>query len=166
MFVEMLTRKAEAVGGSVTAFSTRKTKLSQIDHTTGICTKKPLSQREHVFPDGNAVQRDLYSAFLARFVNDDTLDISQAELAWASAEPLLRRAMSRDSEQSVRGRGFCLPHVARGNADSVRTACTRNPKRCLCEVVDAVAAVQAAVGATKNTKQKAKRQEHREMLLI
>lgn len=154
MFIALLKRKAESVGGSVIEFSTHKTKLSQVDHTTGLYTKKPLSQRKHIFPDGSEVQRDLYSAYLARFVNDDSLDISQATAAWASSEPILRRAVSRDSGQSVRGEGFDLPHIIN---NGVRTACTRNPQRTLREVVDVVTTVQAVVRATKNAKKNASR---------
>ena len=53
----------------------------------------------HVFGDGatEPVQPDLYSAWLATCCDADKLDIRQAEPAWPTAEPLLRRAMSRGS---------------------------------------------------------------------
>jgi transposase len=94
MFISILKRKAESAGASVIEFSTYHTKLSQYDHTTGEFHKKPLSQRYHEFPDGTRVQRDLYSAWLARYVENDRLDASQLKSDWAAAEPLLRQAAS------------------------------------------------------------------------
>lgn len=110
MLIDILTRKAASAGGSVIAINTRKTALSQFDHLTGEYVKKPLSQRLHIFGDGRTepVQRDLYSAFLARHCDEDHLDIRQIQIAWPAAEPLLRRAMSR-SCQSANGTGLaCL----------------------------------------------------------
>ena len=118
MFVSMLLRKAESAGGTITEINTRKTRLSQFDHTTGIYVKKPLSQRTHFFGDGETapVQRDLYSAFLARCCGKDSLDISQVLATWPDSEPLLRRAMSR-SNKSASGCGFPLPHGPAVRAD-------------------------------------------------
>ena len=45
---------------------------SQYDHILDEKTKKTLSQRWHVLPDGRRIQRDLYSAFLL-YCADDTL---------------------------------------------------------------------------------------------
>ena len=81
--------------------------------------KKPLSQRIHHFGDGITapVQRDLYSAFLARHCGPETLDIRQAIEASPGAEPLLRRAMSRDL-QFASGCGLPLPRaIYRAGAD-------------------------------------------------
>jgi hypothetical protein len=91
-----LDRKAESAGGRVEEITTRSTRLSQFDHSTGTYTKKPLSQRTHFFGDGKTqpVQRDLYSAFLARCVVKNQLDIRQVHKAWPGAEPLLQRPVS------------------------------------------------------------------------
>ncbi len=118
-FVALLGRKARETGGGLIEISTRKTCLSQIDHTTGEYVKKPLSQRIHHFGDGITapVQRDLYSAFLARHCGPETLDIRQAIEAWPGAEPLLRRAMSGDL-QFASGCGLPLPRaIYRAGAD-------------------------------------------------
>jgi len=48
-------------------------------------------------------QRDLYSAFLAKYVHDDVLDIRQAEQAWPGAHLLLERAMSGLQHQAANG---------------------------------------------------------------
>lgn len=123
MFVSQLLRKAGSAGGEVTEIRTWNTKLSQFDHTTGEYVKKPLSQRVHIFGDGRTepVQRDLYSAFLARHCGEDCLDISQVQKAWPDTEPFLRRAMSKDNK-SASGCGFPLPHGTAVRAD-------RAPKR-------------------------------------
>jgi transposase len=101
MFVSQLTRKAANAGGSVEQINTRTTKLSQ----TCICgsvEKKPLKQRHHICLCGAEAQRDLFSAFLARYCHDDILDINQAKLAWSAAVPLLKRAMSRLTQTANR----------------------------------------------------------------
>ena len=95
LFMIVLQQKAKNTGGAVIEFSPYKTKLSQFDHTTGDYEKKPLSQWIHVFRDGSGqVQCDLYSAYLARFVHNDTLDVRKAASAFPAAKPLLRRAAS------------------------------------------------------------------------
>ena len=93
MFVSLLVRKAESAGGGVVELNTQKLKMSQYDHQTGVCTKKPLSQRWHDLGGSNLlVQRDCYSAFLAKNVEENQHKPSQLENSWATAEPLLRRA--------------------------------------------------------------------------
>ena len=100
LFVTMLRRKAESAGGAVIQFQTRSTRLSQYDHRSRSYLKKPLSQRWHTFEDGSRVQRDLYSAYLARFVDANTLDARQCEQHWPAAEPRLQRAASKATESA------------------------------------------------------------------
>jgi hypothetical protein len=139
MFVRTLERKAKAVGGQVVEIPASNTKLSQFDHTTGQYTKKPLSQREHVFGDGvtQPVQRDLYSAFLAFCCIANILDIRQVLEAWPTAEPLLRQAMS-GKNQSASGKTLCFPQGIALRAD-------RLSKKDIiqCEAVDVVAQARA-----------------------
>lgn len=97
LFVSLLRRKAENAGDEVVEFPTRSTKLSQ----TCLCgrvRKKPLSLRRHDCECGVHAQRDLFSAFLARFVTmergEAVVDMSRAIDAWRGAEPLLSHAMS------------------------------------------------------------------------
>jgi hypothetical protein len=113
MFVSMLSTKAEAAGGGVIEFNTRTTKLSQFDHMSGNYVKKPLSQRQHTFADGTVIQRDLYSAFLARFVDRDKLDARSATDAFPAAKLLLQRAASSEVEPA-RGLRFIVPQVQKG----------------------------------------------------
>ncbi|WP_434782915.1 transposase [Ferrovum myxofaciens] len=90
MFVEQLRRKAESAGGQLIDLHTWSLKMSQYDHTTGVFTKKPLSQRWHVLGDGSGVvQRDVYSAFLARCVMSNTHHPSHIETMWAAQKPVL-----------------------------------------------------------------------------
>jgi putative transposase len=90
MFVEQLRRKAESAGGKLIDLHTWSLKMSQYDHTTGVCTKKPLSQRWHVLGDGSGlVQRDVYSAFLARCVVSNTHHPSHIASMWAAQKPVL-----------------------------------------------------------------------------
>ena len=88
MFVSMLRRKAVNAGGEVNEFPTYNA-LSQVCHC-GLRKKKSLSMRWHQCECGVHAQRDLYSAFLARYVQDNTLDTSLASNAWPTVKPLLR----------------------------------------------------------------------------
>lgn len=146
LFVSTLKRKAASAGASVVEFATRTTRLSQVSHDTGEYVKKPLSQRWHVFADGSRVQRDLYSAWLARFVEQDRLDASQCALHWVAAEPLLRRA-ALGFNQSAIGVGFALPTVRKGvGADRPLQGEGRRT-----EAADAVAQARAAERSSSDT---------------
>jgi hypothetical protein len=95
--VALLRRKAERAGGELRDLDTWSLKLSQYDHTSGVCTKKALSQRWHVLADGSGVvQRDMYSAFLAACVTVDAdknaLHPSRIDKVWPAAQSLLGRA--------------------------------------------------------------------------
>ena len=85
LFVEILKRKAENAGGSVYEFKTYTTALSQMC-ICGLKKKKTLSQRFHSCDCGILAQRDLFSAFLALFVDNDTLDLKKASKAFSGVE--------------------------------------------------------------------------------
>lgn len=98
MFVAMMRRKAENAGGQLDEFPTRSTCFSQLC-LCGVKEKKPLSQRWHDCSCGvGPVQRDLFSAFLARQWDNGTFDMRRAQAAWPGAKPLLDRAMSKLDE--------------------------------------------------------------------
>ncbi|MDJ0746255.1 MAG: transposase [Xenococcaceae cyanobacterium MO_167.B27] len=87
-----LKRKAESAGGSFQKFSTRKTALSQT-HLDGTRIKKALSERVHRDSSGFEMHRDLFSAFLARHINDDEcLSMESAQQEWGRSESILRSA--------------------------------------------------------------------------
>lgn len=92
-FVAHLKRLAESADVQVVEFPTHCTKLSQTCQC-GRVEKKRLSVRVHQCECGVHAQRDLYSAFLSRFVDPETnlLQADEAKLAWSGAEQLLLAA--------------------------------------------------------------------------
>lgn len=108
-FETTLASKAERAGSKVVYFPTGPTKLSR----TCVCGRveeKPLEKRWHICECGVVAQRDLFSAFLARFVEENNngfrLDTSKALRAWKGAEPLLFEAVSSLVSQRASGRSF------------------------------------------------------------
>jgi hypothetical protein len=117
-FLAILRRKAASAGGRVIEFPTETTKLSSICHCCGTVTEKSFRERVHRCGCGITMQRDLYAAFLARFVGaDEALHADQALVAWPGAEPLLRAAWS-SATTPARGR---LRPSAFGPASAVRS---------------------------------------------
>ena len=84
-----LKRKAENAGGQFITFSTQKTALSQT-HLDGSRIKKSLSQRVHRDVTGIVMHRDIFSAFLSRYINeDDTLSLQDAQYEYPRLEQTL-----------------------------------------------------------------------------
>ena len=70
MLIDHLRRTVASTGGTLHEVPTRSTKLSQFCHGCGQTAKKPLWQRWHHCACGiGPVQRDLYSAFLAAYLD-------------------------------------------------------------------------------------------------
>jgi transposase len=103
LFLSILTRKAESAGGSMEEFSTYHTALSQFC-LCGQKHKKRLSERVHACDCGVVMQRDLFSAYLAKYVEEDRLQVDKAYESWQGAEPLLRTAWRRVQNQPASGR--------------------------------------------------------------
>lgn len=111
MFVSLLIRKAESAGGQVVELNARTLKMSQYDHITQTCTKKPMKKRWHNLGGTNeVVQRDCYSAFLAKNVTENNHNPSRLETSWAAAKPLLRR-VGLCGNQSASGKASVVPTV-------------------------------------------------------
>jgi len=92
MLISELKRKAESADGRLIELDTWKLKMSQYDHVTDSFSKKPLSQRWHCLGSSEKlVQRDVYSAFLAKHASDRH-NPSMLNEAWTSAEQLLVQA--------------------------------------------------------------------------
>ena len=90
--MSQLRRKAESAGGIFQKFSTNKTALSQT-HLDGTRIKKSLSQRVHHDVTGIVPhQRDLWSSFLARHVNQDKLSLHDAQVEYQRLESVLLEA--------------------------------------------------------------------------
>jgi len=119
-FISKLRYKAENAGGAVIEFNTYSTALSQ----TCVCghkQKKPLKQRwHHCEQCGATAQRDLFSANLARYVHDNSLDTHQAQRAWSGVDTLLVQAVSKLNEtakgQSKRLSSFGLSQRQSGSS--------------------------------------------------
>lgn len=94
MFLRMLKRKVESQGGRFREFPTYSTKLSQTCQC-GIIKKKRLKDRWHICACGVYAQRDLYSAYLARYVTkSNQVDILKAEKDWFHLSNVLDKCIS------------------------------------------------------------------------
>lgn len=93
-FMTELVRKAENAGGQVIKFSTQKTALSQT-HLNGERIKKSLSERVHRDLSGFEMHRDLFSAFLSRYVVEDELLLQGAQIEYPRLEQVLMDAWQR-----------------------------------------------------------------------
>ncbi|MEL6162470.1 MAG: transposase [Cyanobacteria bacterium J06628_3] len=107
-FQSELTHKAENAGGRLVKFSTKKTALSQT-HLDGSRIKKSLSQRIHEDATGVRMHRDIFTAYLSRFVHDELLLIEDAASQYSAMEPLLmegweeyRKAASKVGVSEIR----------------------------------------------------------------
>lgn len=109
MFVERLARLAASAGGTMVAINPWRARLSQIC-PCGRVKKKRRSERWHSCEQcGASAQRDLFSAFLARYVQPDSslLNVGQAQAAWPAVEPLLQAAYEQAiKNQPARGRSL------------------------------------------------------------
>lgn len=122
-----LTRKAERAGGERKIIDSRHLKTSQYDHTTDDFEKKPLSQRKHWFRDGRGwVQRDVYSAFLAKYAVGSSHNSIGLATAWTEMTSLLSKAGLCDVKTRNDGLG-CLHNAPPRCAE--RLACDSEPLR-------------------------------------
>ena len=88
MLIAHLKRTVASTGGTLHEVPTRSTKLSQYCHGCDTFVPKPLSQRWHQCPCGiGPVQRDLYSAFLAAYLDpeDPIPSCAQYVVPWEGA---------------------------------------------------------------------------------
>src|SRR5260221_327570 len=93
-------------GGTLHEFPTRSTKLSQYCHGCRAYAKKPLNQRFHECACGiGPVQRDLYSAFLAAYLDppDYLPSSAQYQWYWEGADLRLRAALERLQQRAQAG---------------------------------------------------------------
>ena len=84
LFLTILQNKLKARGRQYKEIDTWSVKASQYNHLTGKYNKKKLSQRWNYFKYKNQdikVQRDLYSAYLIKNVNDDLKSINDMQCA-------------------------------------------------------------------------------------
>jgi hypothetical protein len=79
MCLQIIKIKIESLGGEFRQVNTKELKASQYNHFTNEYTKKKLSQRWTKI-NGKPIQRDLYSAFLLKHVNDDNKSYNNEKL--------------------------------------------------------------------------------------
>jgi len=106
MLIDHLRRTVASTGGTLIEVPTRATKLSQFCHGCGAQVKKPLSQRWHRCACGiGPIQRDLYSAFLAAYLEaaDALPSCALYAVHWEGAEARLRAAQERLEERAKEG---------------------------------------------------------------
>jgi hypothetical protein len=130
--IDRLKRKAESASAKVVELNTRTTKLSQTCHC-GRIQKKKLSERRHQCECGVSAQRDLYSAYLARFVDKDNhFHADQATSSWSSADSLLQTAWEKTyqtaSVSQVRN-SFGNPFSLRQSSSSAQERIDRSQAR-------------------------------------
>jgi hypothetical protein len=111
-----------STGGILVEVPTRTTRLSQFCHGCGVCVKKPLSQRFHACPCGiGPIQRDLYAAFLAAYLDvsdpDHPLSPScgQYVIPWQGGEARLvaahEQVLQRAKEGQILPRSLGVPRA-------------------------------------------------------
>src|SRR5260221_2637783 len=107
MLIAHMRRTVASPGGPLHEVPPRSPKLSQYCHGCGMFAPKPLSQRWHQCPCGiGPVQRDLYSAFLAAYLDpaaDCIPSCAQYVVPWEGAEARLRAAHERVKERANEG---------------------------------------------------------------
>jgi hypothetical protein len=82
--------------------STYETKLSQTC-LCGVVKKKSLSDRKHICGCGIEMQRDLFSAYLARYVKDNKLNVDEAKKAYQGSCNILQAALSETENSQKNG---------------------------------------------------------------
>ena len=130
-FVERLSRLAVSAGGTIVSINAWRARLSQTCHC-GRVKKKARSERWHGCPCGTSAQRDLFSAYLARFVHPETslLDAGRAQAAWPGWEPTRAAGVRAGHfEPTRRVAGVCLPPLV-GLQGSPRVRVGRLHKGC------------------------------------
>jgi len=116
MLIDHLKRTVASTGGTLIEFSTHATKLSQYCHGCNTYVKKPLWQRWHHCACGvGPVQRDLYSAWLAAYLEPANTIPSIAHEEWEGADLRLSAAVEvlqqRANEGQVLPRSVGIPRA-------------------------------------------------------
>jgi putative transposase len=114
-FVSILRRKAVNAGVEVIEFSTHATRLSQTCPNCGAIHKKALSNRWHVCECGfGPIQRDILSAWLAKYVENDRLDVRRVRIDLPGADAFLTAASSEI--EPAMGQGQPKPNLSMGQS--------------------------------------------------
>lgn len=105
MLITMLKQKCQSRGLKGVKEVDTHVRASQYNHQTDTCIEKALENRWNVMPDGERIQRDLYSAFLLQHCKQGLPEYDRKELKKEFGEELYRvfdrEALQRDYPQFV-----------------------------------------------------------------
>lgn len=105
MLITMLKQKCQSRGLEGVKEVDTHVRASQYNHQTDTCIEKALENRWNVMPDGERIQRDLYSAFLLQHCKQGLPEYNRKELKKEFGEELYRvfdrEALQRDYPQFV-----------------------------------------------------------------
>lgn len=105
MLLTMLKQKCQSRGLKGVKEVDTHVRASQYNHQTDTCIEKALENRWNVMPDGERIQRDLYSAFLLQHCKQGLPEYNRKELKKEFGEELYRvfdrEALQRDYPQFV-----------------------------------------------------------------
>jgi hypothetical protein len=87
MLLEILNRKLKYHNEELIKINTQKVKASQYNHFTDEYIKKSLNERWNNF-DGTLIQRDLYSSFIIKNVENDKVDRGKCFETWENFKRL------------------------------------------------------------------------------
>lgn len=105
MLITMLKQKCQSRGLKGVKEVDTHVRASQYNHQTDSCIERALENRWNVMPDGERIQRDLYSAFLLQHCKQGLPEYNRKELKKEFGEELYRvfdrEALQRDYPQFV-----------------------------------------------------------------
>lgn len=105
MLIALLDQKCKSLNLEGVKKVDTAVKASQYNHQTGECTAKELKERWNIMPDGEKIQRDLYSAFLLQHCRRDLPEYNRKKLQEAFGNELYRvfdrEALQRDYPKFV-----------------------------------------------------------------
>lgn len=105
MLITMLKQKCQSRGLKGVKEVDTHVRASQYNHQTDTCIEKALENRWNVMPDGERIQRDLYSAFLLQHCKQGLPEYNRKELKKEFGEELYRvfdrEALQRDYPKFV-----------------------------------------------------------------
>lgn len=105
MLIALLDQKCKSLNLEGVKKVDTAVKASQYNHQTDECKAKELKERWNIMPDGERIQRDLYSAFLLQHCKQGLPEYNRKELKKEFGEELYRvfdrEALQRDYPQFV-----------------------------------------------------------------
>ena len=131
-FVQTLQRKALKTGGEARDINAWQAKLSQSCHVCHGFHKKTLKERTHTCHGKPIAQRDLYSALLALYYDEDKINYLQVSEHWDSLDTVLKDAVLVLEKSQISGAWVpeCLIPRQIEKRDSIQTSYPIKSKGC------------------------------------